>query len=76
MKVPLLAGFLALLVLLTADVVMTNLTLARRQSDQHTAFTREADRKASIDAGFDGHLAKPVEAGVLLQKVVESPGQK
>jgi len=36
-----------------------------------SAFARESDRKAAIDAGFDDHLAKPVEAVVLLQKVAE-----
>ncbi len=36
-----------------------------------TAFARESDRKACIDAGFDDHLAKPVESAVLLRKVVE-----
>ena len=41
-----------------------------------TAFARESDRKASIDAGFDDHLAKPVEAGVLLQRVVDLLARK
>lgn len=34
-----------------------------------TAFAREQDRKEAIDAGFDDHLAKPVDAGALLRKV-------
>ena len=165
MKVPLLAGFLALLVLLAADVAMANRTIAhlheRTHADSHgegrrvlavddhddtlrvinrvltragaevrtassaveglsilsdwlpdlilpdmgmpgqdgyafirrvralprpgmsrvkavalTAFARESDRKAAIEAGFDDHLAKPVEAGVLFRKVAELVGQK
>lgn len=36
-----------------------------------TAFARAEDRKAAIDAGFDDHLAKPVDAGALLRKVAE-----
>ncbi len=34
-----------------------------------TAFAREADRKEAIDAGFTDHLAKPVDALELLQKI-------
>ena len=34
-----------------------------------TAFARDQDRKEAIDAGFDDHLAKPVNAAVLLRKV-------
>ncbi len=34
-----------------------------------TAFAREADRKTAIDAGFDEHLAKPIDAAVLLSTV-------
>lgn len=33
--------------------------------------TGEADRKAAIDAGIDGHLAKPIDAGMLLSKGAE-----
>jgi signal transduction histidine kinase len=40
-----------------------------------TAFAREADRKTAIDAGFDEHLAKPVDAGALLHKVAEALGK-
>ena len=36
-----------------------------------TAFARAEDRKAAIDAGFDDHLSKPVDAGALLHKVAE-----
>lgn len=36
-----------------------------------TAFARESDRKAAIDAGFDEHLAKPIDTGMLLSKVAE-----
>ena len=77
MKVPLAAGFLALLILLAADAVMNNRTIARDQQDTLTIINRALPRaamdrvKASIDAGFDDHLAKPVEAAVLLQKVAE-----
>ena len=71
MKAPHLACLLALLVLPTADVVMTDLTPARRRSDPLTALARKADRKASPD----DHRAKPIEAGVLSQKVVEFPGR-
>jgi len=41
-----------------------------------TAFARESDRKAALDAGFDEHLAKPIDAGVLLQKVAEALGRR
>jgi signal transduction histidine kinase/ActR/RegA family two-component response regulator len=34
-----------------------------------TAFAREMDRKEAIDAGFNDHLAKPVDAVALLQKI-------
>jgi signal transduction histidine kinase len=34
-----------------------------------TAFARESDRKAALDAGFTDHLAKPVDAPMLLGKV-------
>ena len=44
MKVPLLAGFLALIVLLTADVVMTNRTIARLQLDQRRITELQAER--------------------------------
>ena len=36
-----------------------------------TAFARAQDRQAALDAGFDDHLAKPVNAGALLQKVAQ-----
>ena len=36
-----------------------------------TAFARDQDRKEAIDAGFDDHLAKPVNAAVLLRKVAQ-----
>ena len=36
-----------------------------------TAFAREADRKLAIDAGFDEHLAKPIDAHRLLRKAAE-----
>jgi signal transduction histidine kinase/ActR/RegA family two-component response regulator len=34
-----------------------------------TAFARDSDRALAIEAGFNGHLAKPVDTGALLQKV-------
>lgn len=34
-----------------------------------TAFAREADRKEAIEAGFTDHLAKPVDAVALLEKI-------
>ena len=34
-----------------------------------TAFARESDRDLALDAGFNDHLAKPVDTGALLQKV-------
>lgn len=40
-----------------------------------TAFARAQDRKEAIDAGFDDHLAKPVDAGALLQKVAMVSGR-
>ena len=85
MKVPLPAGFLALLVLLAAEVVTTNRMIAQRQRDQQDTLRvinrvpRRAGaevRTASIDAGFDDQLAKPVEAAVLLQKAAELVARK
>ena len=34
-----------------------------------TAFARDSDRDLAIEAGFNDHLAKPVDTGALLQKV-------
>ncbi len=34
-----------------------------------TAFARDSDRAMALDAGFNGHLAKPVDTAALLQKV-------
>lgn len=34
-----------------------------------TAFARDSDRALALEAGFDGHLAKPVDTTALLQKV-------
>ena len=34
-----------------------------------TAFARESDRALALEAGFDAHLAKPMDAAALLQKV-------
>ena len=34
-----------------------------------TAFARDSDRELAIEAGFNDHLAKPVDTAALLQKV-------
>jgi signal transduction histidine kinase len=34
-----------------------------------TAFARDSDRAMALEAGFNGHLAKPVDTAALLQKV-------
>lgn len=34
-----------------------------------TAFARDSDRALALDAGFNGHLAKPVDTAALLQRV-------
>ena len=34
-----------------------------------TAFARESDRALALEAGFDAHLAKPMDTAALLQKV-------
>ncbi len=39
-----------------------------------TANTFEEDRKASAEAGMDGHLAKPIEVSVLMQTLVDVLG--
>ena len=44
MKVPLIVGFLALLILLVADGVMSNVTFARLQSDQRRITDLQAER--------------------------------
>ena len=38
-----------------------------------TGYGREEDRTAALKAGFDGHLAKPVDPRHLLQIVAEEP---
>ena len=40
-----------------------------------TAFAREEDRKQALDAGFNEHLAKPVQAAMLLDKVARVSGR-
>ena len=77
MKVLLLAGFLALLILLVADVVMANRTIARLQREQRRTTnrheSREGGRAHRIRAGVG---SQPVEAAVLLQKVADLLVQK
>ncbi len=36
-----------------------------------SAFARDRDRDRARDAGFDGHLAKPIDPGALLHTVTE-----
>jgi signal transduction histidine kinase/ActR/RegA family two-component response regulator len=36
-----------------------------------TAFTRQDDRSKALQAGFDDYLAKPVEAGALVQRIAD-----
>jgi signal transduction histidine kinase/CheY-like chemotaxis protein len=38
-----------------------------------TGYGRDDDRSAALKAGFDGHLAKPVDPRLLLQIVAEEP---
>jgi signal transduction histidine kinase/ActR/RegA family two-component response regulator len=38
-----------------------------------TGYGREDDRNAALDAGFDGHLAKPVDPRLLLDIVADAP---
>ena len=40
-----------------------------------TAFARAEDRKQALDAGFNEHLAKPVQAATLLDKVARVSGR-
>ena len=40
-----------------------------------TAFARAEDRKQALDAGFNDHLAKPVQAAMLLDKVARVSGR-
>jgi CheY-like chemotaxis protein len=37
-----------------------------------TGYTREEDRREALDAGFDLHLAKPVEVDVLVRLVARA----
>jgi CheY-like chemotaxis protein len=44
-----------------------------------TGYGQERDRRAAADAGFDGHLAKPVELGVLeaeLSRIMSAPARR
>jgi CheY-like chemotaxis protein len=34
-----------------------------------TAYTREQDRAGALEAGFNGHLSKPVRAATLISTV-------
>jgi CheY-like chemotaxis protein len=36
-----------------------------------TAFTRQDDRSKALQAGFDDYLAKPVEAGALVERIAD-----
>ena len=36
-----------------------------------SAFARESDRQDALDAGYDRHVAKPVEISVLLAAVAD-----
>ncbi len=70
MKVTLLAGFLALLALLTADVVLTNRTGSHFQGDRSTARGYGGHIGARGDDGGKD-VALRAKAGVLLQKMAE-----
>ena len=41
-----------------------------------TAFTRQEDRSKALQAGFTDYLAKPVEAGSLVARIVQVLGQR
>jgi CheY-like chemotaxis protein len=41
-----------------------------------TAYTREQDASRALDAGFDVHIAKPVEAFALIGIVADLAGQR
>jgi CheY-like chemotaxis protein len=40
-----------------------------------TAFARESDRFRALGAGFNDHLAKPVQARTLIEKAAEIAGR-
>jgi PAS domain S-box-containing protein len=40
-----------------------------------TAFARDADRKRCLDAGYDAHLAKPVDPDRLIRSIAELTGR-
>ncbi len=40
-----------------------------------TAFARDLDRRQALDAGFNEHLSKPVNAGALVEKIAALSGR-
>jgi CheY-like chemotaxis protein len=41
-----------------------------------SAFARERDRQRAREAGFDGHLAKPIDPDTLLRTLTELLGRR
>ena len=41
-----------------------------------TAYARQEDREKALDAGFDEHIAKPVDAARLVGMIARLAGEK
>ena len=52
-----------------------NASIRKLRAIALTAFAREQDRQAALDAGFNEHLSKPVHAAMLLDKVARVSGR-